>query len=131
MVIADSSVWIEYFRSKNSPVQDVLRNLLEGDEVIMTGVVLAEVLRGVRSDREYHLLAGLMSELPSVEVTKETWMNCGNIERQLRAKGTTVHMADALIATLAIEGGHEVYTRDSDFDLIPGIRLYQPGRLAS
>ena len=131
MVIADSSIWIEYFRSKVSPVQSVLRNLLERDEVVMTGVVLAEVLRGMRSDREYELLAGLMGELPYVEATKETWMKCGNIARQLRADGLTVHIADVLIATLAIEGGHEVYTQDSDFDRISGVRLYQPGRLAS
>lgn len=131
MVIADSSVWIEYFRSGVSPVQSILQSLLEQDEVLMTGVVLSEVLRGVRSDREYRLLAELMGELPYAEATKETWMNCGNIARQLRTEGVTVHMEDALIATLAIEGGHEVYTRDSDFDRIPGVRLYRPGRLGS
>ena len=97
----------------------------------MTGVVLSEVLRGVQSDREYSLLAGLMGELPYVEATKETWMSCGNISRQLRADGITVHIADALIATLAMEGGHEVYTQDSDFDRIPGIRLYRPESFAS
>ena len=97
----------------------------------MTGVVLSEVLRGVQSDREYSLLAGLMGELPYVEATKETWMSCGNIARQLRADGITVHIADTLIATLAMEGGHEVYTQDSDFDRIPGVRLYRPERLTS
>ena len=125
MVIADSSVWIEYLRSKESSVQAVLRHLLERDEVVMTGVVLTEVLGGVRSDREYRLLAGLMSELPYVEATKETWMRCGNIARQLRAHGVTVHVADILLATLAIEGGYEIYTRDSDFNRIPGVRLYR------
>lgn len=131
MVIADSSVWIEYFRSGVSPVQGVLRNLLEQDEVAMTGVILSEVLGGVRSDREYRLLAGLMGRLPYIEATRETWMNCGNTVRQLRTEGITVHIADVLIAALAIEGGHEVYTKDSDFDRIPGIRLYRPEGLAS
>ena len=131
VVIADSSVWIAYFRSGASPVQGILQNLLERDEVMMAGVVLSEVLRGVRSDREYRLLAGLMGALPYVEATKETWMNCGAIARQLRAEGITVHMADMLIAALAIEGGHQVYTQDSDFNRIPGIRLYSPEGLTS
>ena len=131
MVIADSSVWIEYFRSKASPVQDALRGLLERNEVLMAGVVLAEVLRGVRSAREYGLLAELMGRLPYAEATKETWVSCGNIARELRANGITIHLADALIATLAIEGGHELYTRDGDFERIPGVRLYRAEGLAS
>ncbi len=131
MVIADGSVWIEYFRSRESSVQGELQKLLERGEVMMTGVVLSEVLGGVRSDREYQLLAGLMGQLPYVEATKETWTNCGNIARRLRADGITVHIADILIATLAMESDHEVYTRDSDFERIPGIRLYRPEGLAS
>ena len=131
MVIADSSVWIEYFRPGESPVQGVLQRLLEQGEVAVTGVVLAEVLRGVRSEREYGLLVGLMGGLPYVEATKESWVRCGDITRQLRENGVTVHLADALIAALSIESGHEVYTKDSDFERIPGVRLYQPDRLAS
>ena len=126
MVIADSLTWIEYFRVRESPVREVMQSLLERDEVLVVGVALSEVLRGVRSVEEHNRVARAMRTLPYAEAAQETWVLCAGIMRELRSEGVTVHLGDALIAAIAIEGGHEVYTRDSDFDRIPGVRLYRP-----
>lgn len=44
MVVVDSSVWIHYLRTPDSPVGRELARLLEADEVAIRGVILAEVL---------------------------------------------------------------------------------------
>lgn len=131
MVIADSSIWIEYFRVRESPVQEVMQNLLGQDEILVVGVALSEVLRGVKSVEEHNRVALAMRALPYAEAARETWVRCADIMRTLRSEGVTVHLADALIAAIAIEGGHEVYTRDGDFERIPGVRLYRTGGIAS
>ena len=46
MVIADSSVWIDFQRNPDSEVGRELDHLLSNDEVAMVGPVLTEVLRG-------------------------------------------------------------------------------------
>ena len=126
MVIADTSVWIPYFRVNDSPEQAELRRLLERGEIVVAGVVLAELLRGARSAREFDFLAQTIRPLPQAEVTGDTWVRCGEISYGLKRLGITIGVVDALIAALAIEGSHHVYTLDSDFQRIPELRLHQP-----
>lgn len=93
MIIADSSVWIDYLRRRESPVRAAMDALLSRDQVVMVGVVLAEVLQGVRSDREYDALVDAMHALPYAEATRETWWECGETMRNLRARipGARLH----------------------------------------
>ena len=126
MIIADSSVWIDYLRRRESPVRAAMDALLSRDQVVMVGVVLAEVLQGVRSAREHNALMDAMRALPYEESTRETRRECGETLRNLRARGVTASLTDALIAALAAERGHEVYTLDGDFERIPGARLHHP-----
>ena len=126
MILPDTSVWIAYFRPRESPAQMELRHLLERSQVIVAGVVLAELLRGARSPGEFHFLAQTLSLLPQANVSDDTWVRCGEVSYTLMRQGTTIGLADALIATIAIDGGHDLYTLDSDFEQIPNLRLYRP-----
>jgi predicted nucleic acid-binding protein len=126
LVIPDSSVWIPYFRLGNSPVTGVVQSLLDRDEVMVTGAVLTEVLAGAKSAREFDIISMWMSRLPYLEATKAVWVKTGSLLSGLRARGISVHLVDGLIATLAMEGKHQVYTLDTDFQRIPGVRLYKP-----
>ena len=46
---------------------------------------------------------------------------------ELDSTGQRIPVTDALIAAIALEGQHEVFTRDErHFERIPGLRLYQP-----
>ncbi len=126
MILPDTSVWIEYFRRRESPTQVELRHLLERDQVIVAGVVLTELLRGARSEGEFEFLTRTLGLLPQAEVSEDTWVRCGEVSYSLMRQGTTIGLVDALIAAMALDGGHDVYALDSDFHLIPGLRLHQP-----
>ena len=126
MILPDTSVWIEYFRPRESPTQVELRRLLEQDQVIVTGAVLTELLRGARSTGEFDFLARTLGLLPQAEVSGDTWVRCGEISYNLMRQGITIGLVDALIAAIAIDGEHDLYALDSDFERVPGLRLHEP-----
>ncbi len=51
MIVADSSVWIDNIRQRDTPQVRLLR-ASEQNDVIAGDIVVLEVLRGVRSERE-------------------------------------------------------------------------------
>ena len=68
MVVADASVWIDFFNARANPARNTLRKLLyEGDtRVVVPDLVLFEVLRGYRDERQLRQARALMM---SLEVT--------------------------------------------------------------
>lgn len=101
--------------------------LLGRNEVVMAGPVLAEVLQGARTTKELQALSNRLTALPYVEMTKGTWGRVGRMAFELRQRGHTVALVDLLIAALAIEHDHQVYTLDDHFQRIPGLKLYAAG----
>lgn len=126
MVIADTSVWIPFFNRLDSPEKLVLDRLIDADEVALVGVVLAELLQGCRTSTERATLSESLLALFYFEVTQTTWLRTGDLSAQLLRKGVTLPLSDLLIATLAIEHDCRVYSLDTHFKKIPGLRLYMP-----
>jgi predicted nucleic acid-binding protein len=126
MVLVDTSVWIEAFRTGASQERRELDRLLAAQEVSIVGPVLAELLQGARRQQEFDALRRRLSALDYASETSQSWAMAGNLSYRLREGGATVGLVDLLIATLAIEHGHELYTLDRHFQHIPGLQLYSP-----
>ena len=118
MILVDSSVWIDYFRGRQNSQTDRLDGLL-GNQPVATGdLVLAEVLQGFGSARDFNQGKKLLTSLPIIELVG------GNIAikaaknfRTLRSLGITVRKTiDTLIATSCIEKGLVLLYSDKDFD---------------
>jgi predicted nucleic acid-binding protein len=118
VILVDSSVWIDYFRGRQNSQTDRLDGLL-GNQPVATGdLVLAEVLQGFGSARDFNQGKKLLTSLPIIELVG------GNIAiqaaknfRTLRSLGITVRKAiDTLIATSCIEKGLVLLYSDKDFD---------------
>jgi hypothetical protein len=129
MVIADTSAWIPFFNRPDSPEKLALDRLIDADEVALVGVVLAELLQGCRTSTERTTLSESLVALFYFEVTQTTWLRTGDLSAQLLRKGVTLPLSDLLIATLAIEHDCRVYSLDTHFKKIPGLRLYMPGSI--
>ncbi|MGH9968244.1 MAG: type II toxin-antitoxin system VapC family toxin [Pyrinomonadaceae bacterium] len=126
MVIADTSVWIQFFNRPDSPEKTTLDLLIDADEVALVGVVLAELLQGCRTPSERDALSDALLALPYYEVTQSTWFQTGDLSATLLRKGVTVPLSDLIIAALAIERGCRIYSLDTHFKKIPGLHLYSP-----
>ena len=63
-IIVDTSVWIEFFRKPESPLTLHLNLLLRERRVVMAGMVLAEILQGVRAPKEAKQVRESFNKLP-------------------------------------------------------------------
>ena len=132
MLVVDSSVWIDWFRDAPRPHVDLLAHLLDRGEVrlIVPDLVLFEVLRGFRSERD-HRQARLLLEGLGIEAacSPELAYTAAQHYRSLRAHGLTVRSpVDALVATFCIEHDYALLHADRDFDAFEshrGLRVWQ------
>jgi hypothetical protein len=126
VVVADSSVWIDYFNAQPNPARDVLRRLLhDGDtRLVVPDLVLFEVMRGFRSEREWRQAQTLMLSL-DIETSGGTAMmlDAAQHYRDLRKSGITVRNGiDVLVAAFCIERDYVLLHRDRDFDAFESLR---------
>lgn len=132
MILVDSSVWIDYFRGTTTPQAEKLDALL-GNEPIATGdLILAEVLQGFVSNRDFNQARKLMTSLVIVDLAGQAIaIQSAKNFRVLRALGITVRKTiDTVIATRCIERGLSLLYSDRDFDPFVehlGLRSALPG----
>lgn len=126
MVVADTSVWIPFFTDPGSPEKQAIDSLIDGRELALVGVVLAELLQGCRNPKESQSILNTVTALDFLETTFSTWQRAGDLSASLRRKGITIPLTDLVIAALALEHGCQVYTLDPHFEQVPGLPLYQP-----
>jgi len=120
MVIADTSVWVDFLRGTEAPHCDRMAALLEEQSIALCDRVLQEVLQGVRSDAEFRKVGTRLLALPCFNLGGHTLaVAAARNYRQLRRLGATPRSAtDVLIATFCVEEGHELLHDDRDFDFM-------------
>jgi predicted nucleic acid-binding protein len=125
-VIVDTSVWVEFLRSGRGKNSAIVKYLISMSQAVTCGMVLAELLAGVRRLEDRKQLREALAGLDYLEMREQTWRLAGELAAELRAKGRTVPMSDLTIAALAVEHGLSILTADSHFLNVPGVRLYAP-----
>lgn len=124
-VIVDTSVWVQAFRTPGSVEKQEVERLIRAEKVAMVGVVYAELMHGARHAEELRYLEEDLDAIPFLDANKDIWRRAGLLLFDLRRQGLTVPPTDAVIAAIALEGGHEVYTLDEHFQRVPGLRLHE------
>ncbi|KXV18903.1 twitching motility protein PilT [Acetobacter malorum] len=118
MILVDSSVWIDFFRSTVTPQVDALDRLL-GEELVAIGdLMVTEVLQGFASERDFNKARRLLGALDLVEIGgRDVMIEAARYFRDLRARGITIRKTiDTLIATRCIVSGYRLLYSDRDFD---------------
>ena len=118
MIVADTSVWIDYFRGVAAPHTDLLDRALSESRIIIGDLILAEILQGFSSERDFQIARQLMDGLEYRDfVGRDMAMAAAQNYRALRRQGITVRKTiDVLIATFCIENGFGLIHNDRDFD---------------
>ena len=118
MTLVDTAVWVDYFNGRVTPETNLLDRLIGAERLLIGDLILAEVLQGFRSDREFrrahrHFDAVECRRIGGREIAIDAARNF----RTLRARGVTVRKTiDTIIATFCINEGHELLHCDRDFD---------------
>jgi predicted nucleic acid-binding protein len=119
VILADSSVWIEFLRRSGHPSHRTVAELAPRGRVAVTDPVIMEVLAGIRGSQVDRHRARLLA-LPFMPVEGlSDFEAAAEIYRQCRAGGETVRsLIDCLIAAVAIREDVELLHNDADFDVI-------------
>jgi hypothetical protein len=120
MVLVDTTVWIDFFSDRNEPHVVMLQELIEkGEDLSLCGVILAEVLQGVRSDTDFIKTKEYLGYLIFLPMQQATFIRSAEIYRSLRKQGITIRKpVDCMIASVAIEYDVHLLHNDRDFDHI-------------
>ena len=125
VVLADTCIWIEYFRTR-SALSEELKRLIQEGSIVTTGIVILELLHGAKSAKSKDLIKDTLLALPFLETTRDSWLLAGEIGHTLRRKGITLPATDLLMAAIAKSNRCEVFTTDGHFKKIPDLDLYAP-----
>lgn len=126
MILVDTSVWIESWTRRGEAERLELLAILDRDELATTGLVLAEVLQGAASEREYEDLRERLLASHFFGDSQDTWERAARLSFDLLRRGQQTPLSDIVIAVVALENDLDVYTNDLHFDRVPGLRRHIP-----
>ena len=116
MILADTSVWIDYLRGAPTVAAAALDERLAEREVLMCGPVATELLTGVQASERMRLWE-VLSALTWADLERADWFVAGDVRAELRARGVQVSLPDVLIAAAAASRA-TLWTRDRHFEAI-------------
>ena len=127
-VLADTNVWIAYFRGERAkaqeqPAAEALDRLIGEDRVVLSGVVEMELYQGLR-ENERDLLEAQFTALEFFALDREDFRQAGHLLGDLRRQGVTIPSPDALIAALCLRHDLTLLENDGHFEHILGLKRF-------
>lgn len=121
-VLVDSSYFIELLRAGEDPFEEFAQHADEVD-FLTCGVVMIEVLRGVKIKKAHTRLSALMGSMIYVPTPNRLWERAAALAWELDRRGQFMHVPDLIVAASALTADAAVLTFDSDFRRVPGLRV--------
>ena len=120
MVIVDTTVWVDFFAGKDTLQVKTLEHFLtEGKDICICGIILTEVLQGIRDDSDYSKTLSRFDSFLFLQMNRRTFVKAAELYRTLRRQGITIRKAvDCMIASVAIQHNIPLLHNDKDFDPI-------------
>jgi len=126
MILADTSIVIDFFRVADSKLQRIVID----EPAAVCGITRSEALHGARSPQERAKVFAGLELFKQISIVDSDWDEIGDLLAALRSAGIAVPMADAVIASVAISRDLPLWTRDAQFALIqqvaPRLQLFVP-----
>jgi predicted nucleic acid-binding protein len=122
-MLVDTSVWIDFFNGHASTQAARLsRAIADGEAIQLPGLVITEILLGLRSDAEAARVLDLLDAFDPVnEPTRGDYVEAARLYRHCRSKGFTIRSTiDCLLAQICLRDNLELLTKDHDFEAIAG-----------
>ncbi|HBA73698.1 MAG: hypothetical protein A2X82_10735 [Geobacteraceae bacterium GWC2_55_20] len=118
IVIADTTVWIHFLRGSGIQFQERLVPLIMADRLATTPVIIMEILRGAKTQREYDRLSKDLAALRCFDVSAKVWQRACKLGYALRHKGINAPLTDTLIAAVSQEQDALLLHYDRHFEMI-------------
>lgn len=112
--ILDSSIWIELERKTPAICKQVLP-LIQKNRVCLVDVIVAEVLRGTRTKKDFQILK---KAFENFRWFHSSWQKVAELAFQTAQKGFHPPLVDLYIAQCALENKRTLVTQDKHFSHI-------------
>jgi predicted nucleic acid-binding protein len=133
-LLVDTSVWSLAYRRDTPPdlpqVEALRSALVDGDHVVITGMVLLELLRGFVPSRAQERILEDLAVVDLIEPKRDDYVAAARLANTCRKSGVQLGSVDALLAQVAIANDLVLLTTDRDFEnAVPWIplRLWRAG----
>jgi predicted nucleic acid-binding protein len=130
MVLADTSVWIDFLAGRNTEEVEKLVSLLENEESIgFTAQILQELMQGCRDEDQAAKIEASFEPFIELLPQRSTYRLAARIFRDCRKKGYAIRSSiDCLIAACSLEADCPIHHKDRDFTFMKnvcGIKLLE------
>ena len=115
-VLIDTCGWIDFLRPGDGALADQVERALADDLALLCSASQAELLQGVKGQKEQRQLELLFDNVALIDVEPADWLSAGRALQSLRSKGLSIPLTDALIAAVAIRLGVPILTSDGHFE---------------
>lgn len=110
MIIADTSIWIEFFKA-NELFYTKLKYLIDTGQILSVEPVFAELLQGARNKRERNLLLNYWKNLPGYS-KDDLLIEAGIISSENKWISKGVGLIDSAIIVIAKKTKSKIWTLD-------------------
>lgn len=110
MIIADTSIWIEYFKA-NKGISNQFVNFIKENNLLALECVFAELLQGSKSRRETKLINSFWENLPKIDESG-LWIQAGTLSAKSKFFTKGISLIDAFIISAARATKSKIWTLD-------------------
>jgi len=114
-VLIDTSVWIEFFRKRESPVSLNIREWLKLNQVYYTGPIVVELYQGAKTTKEIQIINQLLDTINYVDITREHYHHAGLTSQKAARDGKIFSTIDMIIAAVAHDENLSLFSLDHHF----------------
>ena len=125
LILADTTVWIHFLRGSGVQFQECIVPLIMADKLATTPIVIMEILRGAKSQKEYDKLSDDLAALRCFDISAKVWERASKLGYTLRHKGLNAPLTDTLIAAVAQEHSVCLLHDDRHFEMIASISPFK------
>jgi hypothetical protein len=114
-VLIDTSIWVDFFRKKDSSISIKLQEYLKLNQVFYAGPILVELYQGAKTQREIEVLNQLFDTIHYVDITRKHYHHAGLVSQKAAREEKVFSTIDVILAVLAHDEGLSLFSLDHHF----------------
>jgi len=114
-VLIDTSVWIEFFRKKESNISSKLREYLKLNQACYAGPIAVELYQGAKTHKEIQIIDQLLQTITYMEISRTHYHRAGLISQRAAREGKAFSTVDMILATVAHDEQLLLFSLDTHF----------------
>ena len=111
MILADTSIWIDFLKKSDPDIVDILKKYIKTNEICAVSAVFGELLQGVKNRREQNLLNILWESLPKID-EEDLFIRAGELSNKYKLYAKGVGLIDCYLLAACADNDLALWTLD-------------------